>query len=96
MVLKLLEEVTMLISVAIMNIDNQATTRLAENPENHIRTKHIDTRSLFIRELVAEGKIIVNHIPAEFQLTDCTTNTIYKPILKMLWQAMGLIYLIKL
>lgn len=87
---RLLEEITTLKSVPVLKIDNEATTRLAENPENHRRTKHIKIRHFFIRELVAEGQVKVNHVPAEFQLADCMTKPLHKPRLKTLWQAMGL------
>ena len=33
-------------------VDNQGAMRLANNPENHKRTKHINIRYHYIRELI--------------------------------------------
>ncbi len=35
-----------------LSVDNQAARDLAFNPEHHERTKHIDRRHFYIRELV--------------------------------------------
>ena len=40
-------------------LDNKAAIDSAYNPENHSRTKHIDRRHYFVRELVEEGRIVV-------------------------------------
>src|SRR5436190_23904859 len=87
---RLLEEVTKLKSVPVLHIDNEAATRLAENPENHRRTKHIHIRHFFVRELVTEGIIKVIRVPSEFQLADCLTKPQHYPRLKSLCSAMGM------
>lgn len=73
-----------------LRINIEVTSQLAENPESHRRrTKHIQTRHFFIRELlVVEQQIRDNHVPAEFQLTDFWTKPLH---IMTLWQAMGLI-----
>ena len=35
--------------------DNQSCIKIASNPELHARTKHIDIRYFFVKELVADG-----------------------------------------
>ena len=42
-----------------LHCDNKAAVDSAYNPENHARTKHIDRRHYFIRELVEDGKLVV-------------------------------------
>ena len=44
--------------------DNQAAIKIAENPVLHDRTKHIDIRYHFVRELVENLKISIEYIEA--------------------------------
>ncbi|KAG5882488.1 hypothetical protein JTB14_008461 [Gonioctena quinquepunctata] len=43
--------------VPILQVDNSAAVRLAQNPEFHRRTKHISIKYFFIREKISEGKL---------------------------------------
>ena len=45
--------------------DNQGALQLSNNPVSNSNSKHIDVRHNFLRELVRQGDIIVNHIPSE-------------------------------
>ena len=45
-----------------LSLDNKAAIDSSYNPENHSRTKHIDRRHYFIRELVEEGRIVVPYV----------------------------------
>ena len=57
-----------------LHCDNQAAIDSSYNPENHARTKHIDRRHYFIRELVEEGKIVVPFVPTDLNLADFFTK----------------------
>ena len=46
-------------------VDNEGAIKLAENPLRSARTKHIDVRFHFIRELFRTGTIAVEHIPTK-------------------------------
>ncbi|CAG7637709.1 unnamed protein product [Allacma fusca] len=59
-------------------VDNQTAIRLVKNPEMHSRTKHIDVRYHYIRELVEDEQISVDYIPTTEQLADGLT----KPLMK--------------
>ena len=58
----------------IILVDNQGSLKLAENPEFHKRTKHIDIIYHFIRECINENKIKVGYIPTKEQLADGFTK----------------------
>ena len=45
--------------------DNQSAIDISKNPVQHSRTKHIDIRHHFIRDLVEEKIISLHHIPTE-------------------------------
>ena len=56
--------------------DNQACIALAKDPVAHSRTKHIDVRYHYIRELVVEGKTTIDYCPT----IDITADILTKPL----------------
>jgi len=59
--------------VAIFN-DNQGAGDLTRIPVFHNRTKHVDIRHHFIRELVENNEVIVEYIPTEKMRADVLTK----------------------
>jgi hypothetical protein len=57
-------------------IDNQSTIQLIKNPVFQERIKHIDTRHHFIREYVADGRVVIEHIGTTNQLADILTKSL--------------------
>ena len=58
----------------IIYCDNNSTICLANNPEFHHRTKHIDIRYHFIREAIESNGITVTYISTEKNISDILTN----------------------
>jgi hypothetical protein len=54
--------------------DNESAIRMADNPVEHSRTKHIDIRHHFLRDHQQKGDIEVYHINTENQLVDIFTK----------------------
>ena len=54
--------------------DNQGALQLSKNPVSNSNLKHIDVRHHFLRELVRQGDISVNHVPSEYQQADILTS----------------------
>jgi len=54
--------------------DNEGAIKLADNPVNHSRTKHIDIRHHFLRDHQSKGDIDVQHVRIKFQLADIFTK----------------------
>jgi hypothetical protein len=54
--------------------DNEIAIKLAKNPVNHSRTKHIDIRHHFLRDHEAKGDIILSHVSTDKQLADIFTK----------------------
>jgi hypothetical protein len=54
--------------------DNQGCIALAKNPVSHERTKHIDIRYHFIRELIEAKMIDLQYLPTEEMLADLLTK----------------------
>ncbi len=49
-------------------VDNQSAINISKNPVQHSRTKHIDIRHHFIRELVEEKNVVLSYMKIEDQL----------------------------
>ena len=68
---------------AIIYEDNQAAIFLTKNKQVSARTKHIDTREHYVRELVNENRIDVEYVKTSENLADIMTkntpNQIFKP-----------------
>ncbi|GBM70223.1 hypothetical protein AVEN_233879-1 [Araneus ventricosus] len=56
---RLYQGIVSLKEVPTLQVDNQATVKLARNPEYKRRTKRIEIKHFFIREKVMEGKLHV-------------------------------------
>jgi hypothetical protein len=56
--------------------DNESAIRMADNPVEHSRTKHIDIRHHFLRDHQQKGDIKVYHINTVNQLADIFTKSL--------------------
>ena len=56
--------------------DNLSAINISKNPIKHSRTKHIDIRHHFIRELVEDKVITLEHVSTENQLADIFTKAL--------------------
>ena len=61
-------------SPTALHVDNQAARDLAYNPEHHKRTKHIDRRHFFVRELVEDKVLEVPFVRTADNITDFFTK----------------------
>ena len=59
-----------------LSCDNKAAIDSSYNPNYHARTKHIDRRHYFIRELVEDGKIVVPYVSSVDNLADFFTKAL--------------------
>ena len=57
-----------------MYCDNQSIICLSNNPEIHSRTKHIDVRLHFIRNLIKDKILRIEHISTENMPADILTK----------------------
>jgi hypothetical protein len=54
--------------------DNESAIKLANNPVQHSRTKHIDIRHHFLQDHEAKGDIALRHVCTERRLADIFTK----------------------
>lgn len=65
-----------------LSSDNQACITIAEDPIAHRRTKHIDVRYHYIRQLISFGKARVSYVPTEDMIADVLTKPLPPPAFK--------------
>ena len=58
--------------------DNKAAIFMTKNPAFHSRTKHIELRHHFIRDLVAKEEIILKYCSTNKQMADILTKALSK------------------
>jgi hypothetical protein len=75
----LYKEINNLKDTPLLEVDNFAAVRLTQDPTLHSRTKHIDTRNFFVREVVESGKISIKQVPTDNQVTNILTKPLHKP-----------------
>ncbi|XP_031334004.1 secreted RxLR effector protein 161-like [Photinus pyralis] len=59
-------------------MDNMAAQKLAENETTSERSKHMDIKTLKIRDDIKEGKIFLKYVPTERNLADSFTKILSK------------------
>ena len=73
---QMLEEYNVQQDVMTLYCDNLSAINTSMNPIQHIRTKHIDIRHHFIRDLVEEKIVTLEHVTTEKQLTNIFTKAL--------------------
>ena len=73
---QMLEEYEVRQDVMTLFCDNMSAINISKNPVQHSRTKHIDIRHHFIRELVEDKVISLEHVATEKQLADIFTKAL--------------------
>ena len=59
-----------------MFCDSQSAIHLAKNQVYHARTKHIDVRYHFMREIIEEGGVLVQKIKTDDNPADMLTKVV--------------------
>ena len=72
-------------------VDNQSAIRMAGNSEFHRRSKHIDVRYNFVRDLVRKRVIAVQYVRSEQQLADIFTKPLPGPWFCLMRESMGVL-----
>jgi hypothetical protein len=74
--------------------DNESAVKIANNPVQHSRIKHIDIRHHFHRDHVAKGDIILEGVRSKDQLADIFTKPLDKTRFCMLRNELNILDLI--
>ena len=70
--------------------DSTAALDFIKDPKYHGRTKHIDLRTCFIRENVANNEVILKYLPTDQMIADPLTKPIPKEAFQRHVRSLGL------
>ena len=73
---QLLDEMKIPYETPILRVDNQAAKNVAVNDTSSKRTKHIDVRHHYIRDMVNNNKIKIEYVNADNMLSDIMTKVL--------------------
>ena len=59
--------------------DSQTAIRLADNPQDHGRAKHIDMKWNFIKDTIQQGKLKLEYVSTEHNCAGLLTKALPKP-----------------
>ncbi|KAG9512183.1 hypothetical protein KCU93_g10402, partial [Aureobasidium melanogenum] len=74
----------------VLQMDNQAALKLSRNPEFHDRTKHINIKFHYLRELNSEGLIKTQYVNTKNNLADLFTKPLPRDTFEGLVRRLGL------
>ncbi|GAB2294239.1 hypothetical protein Dimus_038287 [Dionaea muscipula] len=72
----LLKEISVLDRNCTVYTDSQSALHLCKNPVHHERTKHVDVRFHFVRDIIAAGTLDISKVPTEDNPADMGTKIV--------------------
>jgi hypothetical protein len=57
--------------------DNQSCIKMTENPVFHDKSKHIEIRYLYIRDMVQRGAVKLQYVGIDEQVADVLTKPLF-------------------
>ncbi len=84
-------ELGILLDTSIVYCDNQGAIKLAQTRSSIGRTKHLDVRLQFVKQLVHENKITIKYVPTEWNIADLFTKPlgrlIFSKLVKLIYSS---------
>ena len=74
----------------IVYSDSQTTIDYVKDPKYHRRTKHIDTKNNFLRDIIAQKKVILKYLSTCEIVVDLFTKSILRDIFSIHVKSLGL------
>ena len=87
---QMLEDCGIFQDTLIVYCDNTSAINISKNLVQHSRTKHIDIRHHFIRELVENKSVVIEHVATDMQLADIFTKALDASRFISLRKALGI------
>jgi hypothetical protein len=80
-IIRLINEITPIKSVPVMYMDNMSAINIASGSAASDRTKHIDLRVHYLKQLVEENQLLIKFIKTQFMLADVLTKAVPRQLL---------------
>jgi hypothetical protein len=75
----------------VTHCDNQSCMKLSENPVSHDKSKHVEIKCHYIRDIVQRKVILVHYLPTNEQITDVLTKPLAKSKFEYLCDKLGVV-----
>src|SRR6266481_6210098 len=72
-------------------VDNQSTIQLANNPEFHQRSKHVDIKYHYIHDIIMCGDIYIHWCHTSEQTANIFTKSLDSKKFKIFWNDLGML-----
>lgn len=76
---RLLKDIGVDVKNFVLKCDSLGAQKLATNPIHHARTKHIDVRHHFVRDVIKEGAVVTEYTPTGDMAADFLTKSLPRP-----------------
>ncbi|KAK4379273.1 hypothetical protein RND71_001135 [Anisodus tanguticus] len=86
----MLDDYEFINNILILYCDNLSAINIFKNPVRHSRTKHIDIRHHFLRDLVEKQLVQIEHVDILHQLADIFTKVLDHERFSSLKKSLGL------
>jgi hypothetical protein len=70
--------------------DNLGTIQFIENPRHHKRSKHIDTRYFYVRQLLEDNIIAIEHVESKGNAADMLTKPLKAQLIAPALKTLGI------
>ena len=74
----------------VIHCDSTAVIAYARDLKYHSRTKHIDTRYHFIRDIITQGQVVLRHISTSNMIANPLTKPIARDVIHRHVSGLGL------
>lgn len=74
----------------LLLVDNVSSINLAKNPIAHERSKHIEMRFHYLRDLVSSGQLCLSYCRSEEQVANLLTKAVTNDVFKRLVVRLGM------
>ena len=79
------------VDVTVILCDNQSCIKMTENPVFHDKSKHIEIKYHFIRDMVQKGAVKLKYVPTEEQVADVLTKPLARVKFEYFQDKLGLV-----
>lgn len=87
---QMLKEYNVKQDVMTLYCDNRSAINISKNPIQHSRTNHIDIRHHFIRDLVEDKIVSLEHVATKKKMEDIFTKALDANQFEKLWSKLGI------
>jgi hypothetical protein len=75
----------------MIHYDNQSCVKLSENPVSHDRSKHVEIKFHYIRDMVLRKAVLVQYLPTDEKIANVLTKPLAKSKFEYFHDKLGVV-----